>query len=512
MSSHKLLRAILAASAISTILCAAAQAGTLVGDVFVSANANWVDAFPAPTRAGNWRLNLHAPTLIDTNNANPPTSGAVTNGGTYEPDVLIKDTFAAPSTYELNVTARTNDDDLIGVVWNFLDPNNYFRVGLRQQPASGNFGGTQGLSVQKVVGGVVTQLFPVGNVAGPDAITQAMIDGRTPFNVKVAVNGTNYEVFFNGTSFVSGTDPDLASGRKVGFQSWAQQADAAAVTPFWGSEFESISVIQGGSTLFSESFSARTTPFRQLVMTNAAGVSTLTTASKDDFGNFGQDINDPWILQHSNGFENATVNNTDFIGPAVAVDQAGSANFTDYEMKVRVGATDNDGIGVLVRAMDDNNFYRINFTNEAIGAGITRAPRGLSVQKVRNGVWSELFRDNQDSPQFVYTVGAAGSTPATPGFPAFDLSVKAIGNTLQVQVTDHLGNVINYAPIIDSNDPLLKGTVGFATWGTENAYYTNYGGTSGPLVTLIPEPASLALTLLALFGAIGLLGRVRMPK
>jgi hypothetical protein len=506
MSLQRTLKSLAMPCMYSLIAASAAQASTLVDNPFVSPNQNWVDAFPPPTRAGNWRLSLHNPTLIDTNNANPPTTGAVTNAGTYEPDVLIKDSFTAPGTYNLNVTARSNDDDLMGVVWNYLDPNNYFRVGLRQQPASGNFGGTQGLSVQKIVGGAVTQLFPVGNVAGPDAITQAMIDNRTPFDVRVAVNGTSYEVFFNGTSFTSGTDADLASGRKVGFQSWAQQVDAAAVTPFWGSEFESISVTQGGNTLFTEPFADRAVSFRQLVMTNATGtVNTGNTAGRDDLGNFGLAINDPWIHQHSNGFENATVDNVDFIGPAVVVNEPGSASFKDYEMRVRIGATDNDGLGVLVRAQDDNNFYRVNFTNEGLGTGgVTRAPRGLSVQKVRNGVWTELFRDNQDSPLFLYTPGAAGTTPATAGFPAFDLSVKAVGNTLRVQVTDHMGNVINYAPIVDATNPLLTGTVGFATWGTENVYYTNYGGVAGPLVTLIPEPSTVIFALGAWLGLIGL--------
>jgi hypothetical protein len=165
----------------------------------------------------------------------------------------------------------------------------------------------------------------------------------------------------------------------------------------------------------------------------------------------------------------------------------------------------------LVRAQDDNNFYRINFTNEGLGTGgIARAPRGMSVQKVQNGVWSELFRDNQDAPQFLYTPGAAGSTPNTADFPAFDLSVKAVGNTLRVQVTDQMGNVINYAPIVDSNNPLLTGTVGFATWGTENVYYTNYGGVAGaPLVALIPEPSTVCLSIAAWLGAMGLVGRRR---
>jgi hypothetical protein len=483
-----------------------AGAQVLVGNPFISPTTNWVDAFPPPTRAGNWRLNLHAPTLIDTNNANPPTAGATNNAGTYEPDVLVKNSFTAPGTYDLNATMRTNDDDIIGLVWNYLDPNNYFRVGIRTQ-AAGTFGGTQGLAVQKIVGGVLTQISPNGTAVGaPTPITQAMINNRTPFDLKVAVDGTSYQVLFNNAPIVSGTDPDLAAGRKVGMLSWAQLADTDETPdpPFWGSELEAISVTQGATTLFSETFAARPVQWRQLVMTNATGtVNTGNTASKDDLGNFGIALNEPWIRQVSNGFENATVDNTDFIGPAVVVNEPGSANYKDYEMKVRIGATDNDGLGVLVRAQDDNNFYRINFTNEGLGTGgITRAPRGLSVQKVQNGMWTELFRDDQDSPLFAYTPGAAGENPATAGFPAFDLSVKAVGNTLRVSVRDHLGNVINYPTIVDNSNPLLTGTVGLATWGTENVYYLGYGGVAGPLLTLIPEPSTIALAMIAGLGLV----------
>jgi hypothetical protein len=480
------------------------EAATLVSDPFVSPTTGWVDAFPPPARAGNWRLNLHAPTLMDTNNANPPTAGAVNNSGTYEPDVLVKNTFLAPGTYDVAARMRTNDDDIIGLVWNYLDPQNYFRVGIRTQNA-GTFGGTQGLAVQKIVGGVLTQISPAGTAVGAATpITQAMINNRTPFDLKVAVDGANYQVQFNGTPIVSGTDADLAAGRKVGIQSWAQASDTDENPDpvFWGTEVESISVAQGANTLYSESFAARPHQWRQLVMTNATGtVNTGNTASRGELGNFGIAVSDPWIHQVSNGFVNATANNTDFIGPAIVVNEPGSANFSDYEMKVRIGATDNDGLGVLVRAQDDNNFYRINFTNEAIGAGTTRAPRGLSVQKVLNGTWSELFRDNQDTPLFVFTPGTAGANPDTASFPMFDLSVIAVSNTLDIQVTDHLGNVFDYPLIVDNNNPLLTGTVGLATWGTENVYYTNYGGVSGsPLLTAIPEPATAALAMLTLLG------------
>ena len=179
--------------------------------------------------------------------------------------------------------------------------------------------------------------------------------------------------------------------------------------------------------------------------------------------------------------------------PAVVVDQAGSDAFSDYEMRVRLGAVDNDGLGVLVRVQDDSSFYRINFTNEALGTNSAqlRAPQGLSVQKVQNGQWTELFRDDQTNPLFVHTVGPVDSSTGLP--PMFDLSVKAVGNTLDIQVIDALGNVIDYPLITDNSSPLLTGTVGLTSWGSENVFFTGYGGQAGPLVVAIPEPATLLL-------------------
>jgi hypothetical protein len=169
---------------------------------------------------------------------------------------------------------------------------------------------------------------------------------------------------------------------------------------------------------------------------------------------------------------------------------------TDYEMKVRIGSGDDDGLGLLVRAQDDKNFYRVTFTSQATGAGVTRSPQGLSVQKVLNGVWSELFRET--TPLYVFPFSGLNTFPTTAGFAWFDVSVKAIGNTLAVQVIDHLGNTHNYPLITDATSPLLNGTVGLLTWGTEDVFWTNYGGVQGaPLVVEIPEPTTVCLSLLA---------------
>jgi hypothetical protein len=103
---------------------------------------------------------------------------------------------------------------------------------------------------------------------------------------------------------------------------------------------------------------------------------------------------------------------------------------------------------------------------------------------------------------FAYTANATGTNPNTAGFAMFDLSVRAVDNTLAIQVVDELGNVINYPVITDSTDPLLTGTVGLTTWGTENVYYTNYDGQAGhPLLTLIPEPSTGILAAAAALAA-----------
>ncbi len=406
------------------------DAATLVGNAFPGAYQNWTD--PATARGGNWRVSLHNPTMMETSNLIPAGNNpaAATNNGSIVPSLLIQDGFTTPSTYDLSARLYSSDDDGFGLVFGYQDINNYFRVTSRAQ-ANGNLGGTNGLSVQKVVAGVSTQLHPVGNVAGFNVDNSfALIDSRSPYDLTVSVSGTSYSVSMAGANggnpIWSGSDNSLAAG-KVGVHSWAQR-NRVTNSLNWGTELESISVSDSSSVLYNGTFNSLPVKWRPLAMANSNGVRTSNTPGTngiagDDRGNFGADINNPWILQQTNGYEWATqvAPNVDFIGPAVVVDEPGSASYSDYQMQVRLGAVDDDGIGVIVRAQDDDNFYRIHFATQSIAAtnNWERAPRGLSVQKVRNGVWSELYRDNQDTPLFVYANGPANpvdtQSPYEPG-------------------------------------------------------------------------------------------------
>lgn len=490
-----------------------ARAAVLIQNPFPSSYNNWVD--PSPGVFGDWRIHLGNGTLMETSDLIPAGGdpSGTTNTGNFVPTRLIQDGFVTPSSYDLTARMYTSDDDGLGLIFGMQPNGDYFRVSMRQQ-SGGSFGHTQGLAVQKVIGGVVTQLNPAAAVAGPAAVSQGMIDSRTPFDVRVAVNGTNYEVFFNGASLASGSDAALAAG-KVGVYSWAQRNDSNS-TPFWGTEVDSVSVSDNTGVLFTDSFT-NPTQWRDVFMANGNGVRTnqngMNGVIGDDVGNYGADFRNGWIYDKSNGFEWATQTapNVDFIGPAVAINEPGSAGFSDYQMRVRMGATDDDGIGLLVRVQDDDNFYRINFANQTITAtnAWERAPRGLSVQKVQNGVWSELFRDNQDSPLFVYDASAPTNSTVNPsnGLPMFDVSVTMIGNEMMIQVIadpDGAATVINYPVIVDAVNPLLTGTVGFAKWGNEETYYMPYGGAPDPgglgvpFLTEIPEPSTVCLAGMAL--------------
>lgn len=501
---------------------------TLVGNPFILGYNGWNEVPQAIETGGalpaNWGISLRTGGLQESSDNR--ISGGGTNNQLVKSLMMVND-FAAQGEYTLSSTVRVYDNDGGGLMFGYQDVNNWYRVTWRQQ-AGGGTGYPTGLSVQQCVGGTITSLglnaswtptiSHMGGQTSTEPITPiAPVDA--PFNISVKVTSAGWGVYVeganNGDPLVSGTD--VPAG-KIGVHSWYQRQNGTSYNPAypsWGNDWNSVTVKDaGGTPVFQDTFNT-TSPtavspvaWRSLQMVKQGGATWLKQG--DDYGNFHLDFRDGTIVDDSNGYEwattttGSTTRNIDFVGPAIVVDSPGSANYGDIEMKVRLSTGDNDGIGVLVRVQDDDSFYRVNFCNEAMGTNGQRAPQGLSIQKCDDGNWTELFRDDQEDPEFVYT----------PGQP-FDLKVTVVGNGLRVQVIkDPNGTpeTIDYGWIYDSSDPLLTGTVGLAQWGNGNAgngcVWGAYGGVAGtPLVIEIPEPATMCL--LAVFGGVTMLARRR---
>jgi len=500
------LPAVLAGLALAVLVASPAAADVLVGNIFLTEYDGWVDklASPPPVSApANWGILMDTGYLFEASDGRVTTAGS--NDGRVKGFNMVNDVNLAPEggVYHVKATLRTWDDDGFGVLFGYGDEDNFFRVAFRGQ-ANGNLGFAKGISVQKMKGGTLTEPPEWKSTAfvPTDSFTWNPTN-NPPFDVDVFVNGENWTVTVTpeGGSAVSlsGSDPDLATaGRKYGVHSWYQWSDGTALR---GTELQSMTITNTNDELVrTHTFNTGwPVAWRKLVMARADGT---TDTGADGIGNFRMDFSRGVIEDTSNGFEWASelAPNVDFIGPAVVVDEAGSQEWTNYEMKIRLSSTDNDGIGLLFRVQDDDTFYRVNFTNEDMGTGVTRSPAGVSVQRCKDGVWTEEFRDDQTDPAFRYTVGRE-----------FDVKLTVVHKYLKIEVIDDpdgaTPETTEYAIELDSDGLIASGTVGLTAWGNGSintsptpdvvmaARYSPYGGIADTplLVTAIPEPSTWVL-------------------
>lgn len=513
---------LVAALCLAASLTGAAGAATLIGSPFLAGYDGWTDMNPSPPWLGVagstplWGVLVNNDALCDMSDGAAGNGGSYDGGsagdGRYKPWIMVNSNYATPSKYTLTGTLASSDDDGLGLVFGYQDNDNYLRVGMRTQ-GTGSYGFAQGISFDKVVGGVITQ------VAIPDAMAFGFLTNNTPFDLKVEVDGTVCTVYGPAvvtgapTVYFSGSIPELATlGHQYGFMNWRSRyvGDAAvqAVKRCFGAQFHSLTVDNNsdGSIDRNHTFGAASPlPWRELFMRNSAG---NPLSLEYDKGNFRIELANRGIVDDTNPSEDATATapHVDFIGSAIAVDSPAALAMENYEMRVRMECGDNEGPGLLVRVQDDNTFYRINFTAEAMGTGDIRPPQGMSIQKCDgrgggNPVWTELFRET--SNPFIYTnVLETGET-----FP-FDVKVTVTNNagdtatTIRVDVIDD--PEVSATPytwtVTDNTNPILTGTVGLTNWGAGNidfgqtigVRWSGYGGdVNAPLVVeatvVIPE-------------------------
>lgn len=339
-----------------------ATPATLLGDIFTGPYNNWITTMSGTPAGGNktlqkWSMLLAKGDLMENSDGRQGDSAG--GDGLYTPFILVKSGFSSGPNYTVRATMVTDDNDGMGIIFGYVDNENYFRAGFRNEsPATLGF--PTGISVQKVVGGVTTPL---------------------------------------GVSVGRGPRSNLAG--------------------IWLQKF---------------------------------ATGTLEMADNANTYDGGHDVG------------------VEFLGPRLV---RGDANWTDYTWETVIEARDNDGIGLLFRYQDEKNFYRLTFQSEAqTTAGAP--PAGISLQRVVDGAYSELFRDIDPTKSgdndidstagFIYS-----DVQSAIGYQIWRPRIVATGGTFRIEIdailTDGTEYPNYYLATVTDPTPLTRGKVGIHTWG-----------------------------------------------
>ena len=128
----------------------------------------------------------------------------------------------------------------------------------------------------------------------------------------------------------------------------------------------------------------------------------------------------------------------------------GEQDWSDYTFNAILRSTDNDGIGLIVRAVDENNYYRILLMNDAGNSGSANSPI-QRIQKIENGL--------------VTTLAEAKVSEAFPsGFFALTVDIRGAEITIYLD-----GEEILFA----KDETFTQGGIGLLTYANSGAYFDN---------------------------------------
>jgi hypothetical protein len=151
-------------------------------------------------------------------------------------------------------------------------------------------------------------------------------------------------------------------------------------------------------------------------------------------------------------------------------DPAGEAyQWQDYELQVDLYCTDNDGIGVMFRYQDGDNYYKLDMDQQS--------PGFTKLFKMAGGVEQELVPVRQNA------------WVTYPSKQWFRLAVRAEGGEIQVLVDG-----VEIRAYSDTNAPLLSGTVAMYSWGQQNAHFDRIQVNRASYVVSQLDPGQIVMT------------------
>ncbi|MEM7480682.1 MAG: carboxypeptidase regulatory-like domain-containing protein [Acidobacteriota bacterium] len=267
--------------------------------------------------------------------SNINTSGAT--WGTY----LLWGEELPVADYRLAVRMNSNDDDSIGVMFRYVDANNYYRFRWGSQ--------TPGQWLERIEDGQVTLL----------ASSSVPYRSSVWYWVEVDVSGSAIEVRIDGTTALTATDTSHSFGRVALYSAGND-----------GSVFDDLIVSSLEDGLEAAAH------FEDNSWNNDWEIVDQPGASEGP-SNWFRDGNAQYLKQTSNIYRNPDGFGTyaRWLGPVPGA---------DYRVGVNLVSGDDDHIGLHFRQSDPDNYYRFRWSRASGGAQI--------LEKVENGRVIELVR------------------------------------------------------------------------------------------------------------------------
>ena len=337
-----------------------------------------------------------------------PSAWAVDGDAIVQTSNIVGDGRAMPGTMavtgpamadvRIRVRLRSGDDDGIGIVFRYRDDGNFYRLSLDRQQHFRRL-------VRRHAGGLT--------VLWQDEWTY---ETGVAYEVGIDACGDAIVVRLDGDVLAAVNDDDPLDAGQVGFYSYANT----------GARFESLTVeaLEGNPILWRPALTS---------------IDELDVADEgDEQGPSEWHASGGTLTQSSNILGGS--DDPAEPGKPGTVALGGEPGWEDYQLSVRLRSGDDDAIGIVVRRLDADNWYRFSLDREG---GYRRLAKRVA------GVVSVLWEDNGS-----YAVGEP-----------FDLSVAVEGDRIRGWVDGSL--------LFDVADgDVSHGRVGFYTWANTDARFS----------------------------------------
>ncbi len=276
--------------------------------------------------------------------------------------------------YQATFTLRSTDNDALGAMFRYQDPNNYYRFSWDRERGYRR--------LVKVENGTTTLL-------AEDSVPY--VTGQT-YQVDIRAEGNQIEVRIGNSLILTAIDSSFSSG-SFAFYSWGNLS----------SVFDDLLVqTLGGSPppFLQEDFSTGSLSGWSVV---DEGTISAPSAWSATTGSLVQSSN----IHGGSGSRNGLPK------PGTFLYYANGLGWTDYQATFTLRSTDNDALGAMFRYQDPNNYYRFSWDRE-------RGYRRLV--KVENGTTTLLAED---------------SVPYVTG-QTYQVDIRAEGNQIEVRIGNSL--------------------------------------------------------------------------